>query len=213
MWPYGREGSSPSSPTTTRKMSSSKTRVDKKTLSYVIGVAIGDGNLSNPNGRATRLRVSCDTKYPELISRISSSIKKILPNNKVSIIKRAKTYIDISCYSNRWEGWLGWKASFGPKYKQGVRIPGWIKRERELTIRCLRGLFETDGSYYQDRGYNMAGFVTIIPSLAKDVEKSIKKIGFKSHTYLIKTGSKSRYNMRVSRDAEKFVKLIKYNKS
>lgn len=30
---------------------------------YIIGVAIGDGNLSNSNGRAVRLRVTCDNKY------------------------------------------------------------------------------------------------------------------------------------------------------
>ncbi len=194
-------------------MRSPRNKVDKKTLSYVIGVAIGDGNLSNPNGRATRLRVSCDTKYPKLINKISASIQKILPSNKVTIINRAQTYIDISCYSNRWEGWLGWKAKSGPKYKQGVRIPGWIKKKRELIIACLRGLFETDGSYYRDRGYNMMGFVTIIPSLAKDVEESIKKLKFKPHTYLIKTRGKPRYNIRISRATEKFVKLIKYNKS
>lgn len=35
---------------------------DKRNLAYVIGIAFGDGNLSNPNGRAVRLRVSCDKK-------------------------------------------------------------------------------------------------------------------------------------------------------
>ena len=36
---------------------------------YVIGLAIGDGGLSNPNGRAVRLRITCDIKYPLLIEK------------------------------------------------------------------------------------------------------------------------------------------------
>jgi hypothetical protein len=40
---------------------------DPHLQTYVIGLAIGDGNLSNPNGRAVRLRIACDTKFPALI--------------------------------------------------------------------------------------------------------------------------------------------------
>ena len=48
---------------------------DKNTLAYIIGVAIGDGNLSNPNGRAVRLRVTCDTKYEFIIKQVKSNIQ------------------------------------------------------------------------------------------------------------------------------------------
>ncbi len=43
---------------------------DRELQAYVIGLAIGDGNLSNPNGRAVRLRITCDTKYPRLVGNI-----------------------------------------------------------------------------------------------------------------------------------------------
>jgi len=43
-------------------------------LAYVVGVALGDGNLSNPNGRATRLRITCDAKYPRLARKIARSL-------------------------------------------------------------------------------------------------------------------------------------------
>jgi tRNA dimethylallyltransferase len=36
-------------------------------LAYVIGLAIGDGGITNPNGRAYRLRITCDKKYPRII--------------------------------------------------------------------------------------------------------------------------------------------------
>jgi phosphotransferase system IIB component len=40
------------------------------TLAHIIDVALGDGNLSSQNGRATRLRVTRDNKYPAIIEQI-----------------------------------------------------------------------------------------------------------------------------------------------
>jgi len=47
---------------------------DPRLRAYLIGVALGDGNLSNPNGRAVRLRITCDTKYPALIAKIRGAL-------------------------------------------------------------------------------------------------------------------------------------------
>ncbi len=186
---------------------------DKKNLAYVIGVALGDGNLSNPNGRATRLRITCDTKYKNLIKKIFSAIQELLPTNKVSIIKRAKTFCDISCYSNRWENWLGWKAKGGPKYKQNITVPGWIRRNKKYSISCLRGLLETDGSIYQDRGYKMVNFVTIIPGLAENVIKMIKNLGFNANIYKINSRHSTRYNIRLAKDVNNFIQIINFVKN
>lgn len=187
--------------------------LNKNNLSYIIGLAIGDGNLSNPNGRAVRLRITCDLKYKNLIKRICSAIKILLPKNRVSLIKRSRTFCDISCYSNKWENWLGWKAKEGPKYKQKVSIPNWIKENKNYSIYCLRGLLETDGSIYTDRGYKMVNFVTIIPRLASDVIKIIKKIGFSPHIYKIATITKTRYNIRLSKNTDNFLKTINFIKN
>ena len=73
---------------------------DRSLQAYVIGLAIGDGNLTNPNGRAVRLRITCDTKYPALISRISRALTELLPKNKVSIVRGNGNYVNVSVYSN-----------------------------------------------------------------------------------------------------------------
>lgn len=185
-------------------------------LAYVIGVAIGDGNLSNPNGRAVRLRVSCDNKYPKIIERIKKAIQQLLPKNKVSTVDTKRNCTDISCYSNKLEDFLGWKAKDGSKYKQNVSVPVWIRANKKYTISCLKGLFETDGCIYNDRGYKMANFVTIIPNLACDVIQMIKDIGFKPKKYTIKAKTKTRktrYNIRVSKDVDLFIETIKLKKN
>src|SRR3989344_1233893 len=77
------------------------------TISYIIGVAIGDGNLSNPSGRAVRLRITCDIKYPNIIKNITQALQEVMPNNKVSVVNKKENCVDISCYSNKWENLLG----------------------------------------------------------------------------------------------------------
>ena len=202
-----------SSPTIgTNQMSENVT--GKNNLAYVIGVALGDGNLSNSNGRATRLRVSCDIKYPAIINNVALALQKLLPKNKVSIVERDKSYIDVSCYSNKLEGFLGWKAKSGSKEKQKVSIPSWIKNNKTHIKHCLRGLFETDGSVYIDRKYKMANFVTIIPTLANDAMEMIEKIGFKPNMQILKSATrKTKYTIRISKNTEEFIKLINLDKS
>lgn len=186
--------------------------IDKNVLAYVIGIAIGDGNLSNPNGRAIRLRVTCDTKYKNIISEIIASIKILVPKNKVSIVHREKNYIDISCYSNKWEKWLGWKVGYGSKVKQNISIPTWIKNNKKYSIKCLKGLLETDGSVYLDKNYKMVNFTTVIPKLAKDIMNIIIKLDFYPHLYTIKDSRpnrKTKYIIRLSKNVTEFLNLIK----
>ncbi len=175
---------------------------------------MGDGNLSNPNGRAVRLRVSCDVKYKNLIDHIISSIEKLLPSNKVGIVKRKDNCVDISCYSNKWEEFLGWNAKGGSKEKQQIAIPNWIKDDEKYLKLCLKGLFETDGSIYTDRKYLMANFVTIIPTLANDVMEMISSIGFKPNMQLHKEkNGKIKHTIRISKNTKGFIESVSINKS
>ncbi len=188
---------------------------NKELLAYITGIAIGDGNLSNPNKRATRLRITCDLKYPQLIQKIQKAIQTILPKNKISLVSRKGNCVDLSCYSNHWEQALGWYAGKGSKSDQQISIPSWIKKNRDYKIRCLEGLIETDGTIYTDRGYKMVSFTTVIPGLAKEVYDIIKVIGFSPHIYKIKrkvAQHKQAYRIRLSRNVSTFLKIIQIKK-
>ena len=39
----------------------------------------------------------------------------------------------------------------GNKVRQQVKVPNWICDSMEYSMACLRGLFDTDGSFYIDR--------------------------------------------------------------
>ncbi|MFA5359777.1 MAG: LAGLIDADG family homing endonuclease [Patescibacteria group bacterium] len=203
-------GSIPTIPTNIKLL---QKNIIKSHLAYIIGVALGDGNLSNPNKRAVRLRITCDTKYQGIIKNIIKSLKIILPKNKISIVKRKGNCLDISCYSNKLESLLGWKVGLGSKYKQKVFVPKWIKTNKKFTLLCLKGLFETDGSIYLDRKYKMANFITVIPTLADDVMIMVKKIGFKPNIqFLHYNYKKTKITIRVSKNVENFINLTKIKK-
>lgn len=109
---------------------------------------------------------------------------------------------------------MGWTSHQGSKFKQGVSVPTWIKKSKKFSTACLRGLFETDGSVYKDRGYTTVNFVTIIPTLVEDVVQMIRDAGFSPNiqTHKPRKGE-AKYTIRVSKEAAKFVKTIGISKS
>src|SRR3989338_7635716 len=124
---------------------------DKNLQAYIIGLAIGDGNISKVRN-TTRLRISCDDKYPKLIGRITKSLNMLLLQNKVGAVKRPGNCTDVYVYSNHLENLLGWEAEDGPKDIQKVSIPSWITKRRDYKINCIKGLIKTDGAiYYRSR--------------------------------------------------------------
>lgn len=182
--------------------------------SYIIGVALGDGNLSNPNGRATRLRVTCDARYPLIQKEIMEKLSALFPQNKVSVINRTKTYKDISVYSNSLEQLLPWRVGYGSKLQQKARVPSWIKKQKSYAKACLRGLLHTDGSIYTDRGYVMVNFSNHSKELAQDTQMLIKVLGYApTISETKKTSGNTKYTVRLARNTEAFITSMELEKS
>jgi hypothetical protein len=184
------------------------------TLAYVVGIALGDGNLSCPNGRATRLRVSCDTSYPNLITEISKNLQDIFPNNKVSICAKKKgACVDVSVYSNTLNEIIPWKVGAGSKIVQQARVPDWIHKNKSYTRACLRGLLQTDGSIYFDRSYRMVNFTNLIKPLIEDVNAMIISLGYSPHIYQsTQRNGNVKYVVRLSKLVDEFTNEIALTK-
>lgn len=186
---------------------------NKSLQSYVIGLALGDGNLSNSKGRAPRLRITCDKKYPLLIKRIVGSLSELLPQNKVSLVDRHASYLDVSVYSNHLKEIIPWKLGGGSKFVQGASVPEWIKENNLYAKQCVRGLIETDGSVYFDRKYKMVIFTTIIRKLADDLLEMMFSLGFSPHFYEIIGKKNKEYHVRLSKNVQEFIDLVGIEKS
>jgi hypothetical protein len=119
--------------------------------------------------------------------------------------------VDISVYSNRLEALLGWKAKSGSKFMQNISIPAWILSHNDYVRECLRGLIQTDGSIYSDRGYMMVNFTSIIEILAKQVEQIVATLGYKARMYRIierNPNAQPKYVVRIAKNVEEFINSI-----
>lgn len=188
-------------------------RAKKEKLAYLIGIALGDGNLSNPNGRAVRLRISCFSGYPKIADEIKHAIQTVLPQNKISIVQRQGRCFDISVYSNKLEAWMPWEVGKGSKIAQSADVPDWILADSKFSKACLRGLIQTDGCIYIDRGYQMVNFTNNIEILALTVRGMMEDIGFEPNFSKILNGKNFKYTVRLSRDAKRFLRVLRLYKA
>lgn len=171
-------------------------------LSYIVGVALGDGNLSRPNGRATRLRISCDSTYPHIAEEIMKALRFLLPLNRVSKVKPRGGCFDISVYSNKLNDWMPWTVGMGPKKAQKARVPSWIRNDVTYSQNCLRGLIQTDGCIYVDRGYTMVNFTNNCKELAGDVHTMLERLGYRPRLMISNNAGLIKYTTRVARVSE-----------
>ena len=58
----------------------------------------------------------------------------------------------------------------------------------------------------------MAIFVSSIPNLANDVFAMIKQLKFNPHMYKIITNKRPRYNIRLSKNVDDFIRLTQIDK-
>jgi hypothetical protein len=92
-------------------------------------------------------------------------------------------------------------------------VPRWIFKKREFVIACLRGLIETDGSIYRDRGYVMVNFVATIPRLASDVMTMLTRLGFQPKLYIFSGGHKKKCTVRIARNVAVLIKTLQLEKT
>ncbi|MDE2078949.1 MAG: LAGLIDADG family homing endonuclease [Patescibacteria group bacterium] len=136
-------------------------------------------------------------------------MQQIFPNNKISTIKRHRNFQDISVYSNRLSELLPWKTGHGSKFQQQAHVPSWIFKDKDCMRHCLRGLIQTDGSVYKDRGYLMVNFTNHTLRLARDVFTMMHQIGF-NPTFHETTASRQnkKYTVRLAKNPQEFIDMI-----
>jgi len=115
-------------------------------LAEFVGVLLGDGGLTAYQLRVT-LNSDTDKEYGIFVR---SLIKRLFGLSSRVIFPKNGSYFDIVVYSKSLiEFLVSLGLTKGNKIKNKADIPFWIKQRRPLSLRCLRGLMDTDGSFYQ----------------------------------------------------------------
>ena len=104
---------------------------------------------------------------------------------------------------------MPWETNEGSKIAQNAHVPDWILANLKFSKACLRGLIQTDGCVYTDRGYPMVNFTNNIEQLALDVRKIMEDLGFRpNYSRILNDNKNFKYTVRISRNAKKFTRIL-----
>jgi DNA-binding transcriptional regulator WhiA len=183
--------------------STSKPLQRDKNLAFLMGLVLGDGNISK-FPRTECLRITLAEKYPKLITYTKSVIRKVFgktPNTRK--VKGSACYI-ITMYQNNISGRLG--IPIGDRSNFNFCIPDWIFNKRAFLISFLKGLFEAEGSlsiHLPTYTYNFQ-FSNKNHSLLKCVRESLELLGYHPEVRSVAV------RLRKKTEVESFRQLIKF---
>lgn len=151
--------------------------VKNRNLAELVGIILGDGNLYK-HPRTENLRIVCNSKDIAYIQHIGKLINRIFDKKPSMIKRKTKNAVNINLYQCKITKRLS--LPLGDKIKNNVGIPSWIKLERNFTLKCLKGLFETDGCFQEDKA-NYAQYIEFKNNcikLREDVYSSLLNLNF-----------------------------------
>lgn len=173
-------------------------------LAELIGIILGDGHIQT-FPRTERIVITCGgnkIKYVNRIAKITTNVFDKIP----SILNHGKTAVDISIYQCKLSSRLGIPP--GNKIRNNVGVPGWIKKNREFMMSCLKGLFETDGCFQEDIS-NYAQYIELknfCSQIKIDTYQMLKALGYNPQM------GKCYVRLAKKKEAYSFKKLISFRK-
>lgn len=173
-----------------------------ETCAELIGVVLGDGHVER-YPRMERLWVTCNSAEDKYIQHIID-IVEIVFHKKPKMRKKGPGAADIYIYQCRLSKRL--EIPTGNKIKNNVGVPEWVKRKRIFIIKCLKGLFETDGCFQQDLS-NYAQFIEFknhCHQLIADVYYMLQRLSY--HPQL----GKNYVRLARKKEVSEFKKLIDF---
>lgn len=146
-------------------------------LAELIGIVLGDGSLEK-FPRTERLHIVCNSEQKDYILHIADLIKRKFKKTPRIFNRKIEKATDIYIYQCRISDRLGLPT--GNKIENNVGIPLWIKANRNFGITCLKGLFETDGCFVEDKDNytQIIEFKNNCRRLKEDVYFLLKELGY-----------------------------------
>ncbi len=192
---------------------------ESKEFAEFYGAMLGDGNshrtkyynsISDKRG-IYMIRIVGDSRLDKdyLINYIKPIIEKLfLVNVRQGIFKNTNAMF-VEVHGCRLVEFLE-KKGFPPgnKIKNKLRIPGWIRRNELYLRKCLRGLYDTDGSVYKltNQNSHQICFTNVNFQLMNDVRDSLLNLGINCS----KISNKDLYITKKS-ELRKFLKLVGFS--
>lgn len=117
-------------------------------LAEVVGIFFGDGHLSYYQASVT-LNNEDDIDYLEFVGNLLEKKLKVHTGRKIHRHAKATDIVISSRMTVKHLSKLG--IPLGNKVRAGLTIPSWILSKKKFLSAFLRGVFDTDGSMYQEK--------------------------------------------------------------
>jgi Homeodomain-like domain-containing protein len=119
--------------------------------SYLLGMYLGDGCISQHARGVFRLRITLDRRYQLIVRECVRAVSSVLPANRVTVYPHRHENLDeVSSFSKHWPCLLPQHGA-GLKHRRRIALVDW---QREVVDRhpwCfLRGLIHSDGSRFMN---------------------------------------------------------------
>jgi len=113
---------------------------------YLLGLYLGDGNITRHPRDVFRLRITLDQRYPMIIAEGRSALAEVMPTSRASIqYRRDGACVEVYSFSKHWPC-LFPQHGPGRKHTRPIVLSDWQRalcdRSPEL---LLRGLIHSDG--------------------------------------------------------------------
>ncbi len=146
-------------------------------LAELIGIVLGDGNLYK-HPRTENLRITCNSNDTSYIRHVSCIIKKVLRKTPNVRKRKDENAVSVDLYQCKISKRLNLPC--GNKIKNNVGIPYWVFSNKDYMRKCLKGLFETDGCFHEDRDNytRIIEFKNNCARLREDAYNILLKLGF-----------------------------------
>jgi len=152
-------------------------------LAEFMGIMIGDGGITAYQVVITT-NSEDDREYSQFTAQLIQKLFSIRPSVKDRKDSKCTRIVVSSRALVEQLTELGLKQ--GHKLNQGLDVPSWIQSDDNYMGACLQGIFDTDGSIYQEKHYRKnkiycyprLSFVSMSPQLRKTIYAALKRFGF-----------------------------------
>ncbi|OGQ48211.1 MAG: hypothetical protein A3I09_00750 [Deltaproteobacteria bacterium RIFCSPLOWO2_02_FULL_47_10] len=146
-------------------------------LAELLGVVLGDGHIGK-FPRTEALRIAANANHKGFINRYAMLVEKIF-GKRPHISKRTSTNCtNITIYQKNISKRL--EIPSGARKNRQIALPRWISKNRNYTIRYLRGLYEAEGSYciHEPTSTYKFFFANVNHSMLNNVYNLTLRLGF-----------------------------------
>jgi len=184
-----------------------KPKISSK-LAEFVGISMGDGSITNYQ-LTISLNSIDDAEYIEYVAGLGWELFGIAP--RISKLNRSNCTNLIFSSVELINYLLDKGLPKGDKIRANLDIPIWIRCDTELVSSCLRGLFDTDGSVFQEThrimdknySYPRLSFVSASESLRTSVCDTFIELGINA-----KIRNNRSVNIERFTDIEKYFRII-----